>query len=207
MDTERPQMSEQHKTRIYMIRHGKAAAGWDGDADPGLDDLGRQQSAAVAEKLKQLISAPVPILSSPLKRCQETAIPLAESWQASVHIEPRVAEIPSPIEDLTARTVWLRRVMGGTWQALYDDPESTGHDFAAWYNDVIEALTDLHQTGAREVVVYSHFIALNVAYCAATGDDKVMSFAPDNCSLSIFETDGQTLSLVRKGDEAQTLVN
>ena len=35
-------------TRVYMVRHGRAAAGWNVDPDPGLDDLGRSQSLAVA---------------------------------------------------------------------------------------------------------------------------------------------------------------
>ena len=35
-------------TRIYMIRHGKAAAGWDGNADPGLNELGRAQAEAAS---------------------------------------------------------------------------------------------------------------------------------------------------------------
>ena len=29
-------------TRVYMVRHGRAAAGWNVDPDPGLDDLGRR---------------------------------------------------------------------------------------------------------------------------------------------------------------------
>ena len=40
--------------RLYMVRHGKAAAGWDGDADPGLDALGRQQAEAVAAQVKAI---------------------------------------------------------------------------------------------------------------------------------------------------------
>ena len=31
---------------IYFVRHGKAAAGFSEDADPGLNDLGRAQAAA-----------------------------------------------------------------------------------------------------------------------------------------------------------------
>ena len=27
-------------TRVYLVRHGRAAAGWDTDPDPGLDALG-----------------------------------------------------------------------------------------------------------------------------------------------------------------------
>jgi broad specificity phosphatase PhoE len=200
-------MSTAGKTRIYMIRHGKAAAGWDGDADPGLDDLGREQAAKVAAQLQNMLNEPVPVFSSPLKRCQETALPLTESWQINHKIEPRVAEIPSPIEDLSARTVWLRRVMSGTWEELYHDPESVGPDFRGWYDDVLSALHGFHDGPDRHVVVFSHFVALNVAYCAAMGTHDVVSFVPDNCSLNVFETDGKELRLVAKGAEAQTDIN
>ena len=108
-------------TRLYMIRHGKAAAGWDGDADPGLDALGQSQAEAVAEKVQSLIAEPVTIFSSPLKRCQETAAPLAAAWGVTPQIETGVGEIPPPVKDLTARTQWLRRVMAGTWDGLYAD--------------------------------------------------------------------------------------
>ncbi|MGB2019392.1 MAG: histidine phosphatase family protein, partial [Parvibaculales bacterium] len=88
-------------TRMYMIRHGKAAAGWDGDADPGLNELGRAQAEAVAKKVQALVATPVPIYSSPLKRCQETAAPLAAAWGVTPQIEAGVGEIPPPLEDLT----------------------------------------------------------------------------------------------------------
>ena len=45
-------------TCIYMIRHGKAAAGWDGDADPGLNELGQTQAEAVAAKIQSLLAKP-----------------------------------------------------------------------------------------------------------------------------------------------------
>ena len=34
--------------RVLMVRHGRAAAGWNVDPDPPLDDLGRAQALAVA---------------------------------------------------------------------------------------------------------------------------------------------------------------
>ena len=191
-------------TKIYMIRHGKAAAGWDGDADPGLDALGRQQSEAVAEKIKGLIAAPVPIYSSPLKRCQETAIPLAQDWGIDPQIETGVGEIPPPVSDLTDRTQWLRRVMAGTWEGLYEDDVSleSGVDFRGWNKNVLTTLTAMQ---GEAVVIFSHFIALNAAYCAATGSADVVSFAPANCSLSIFETDGTSLSLIEQGEETEDM--
>ena len=191
-------------TRIYMIRHGKAAAGWDGDADPGLDALGQSQAEAVAETVQGLIDAPVAIFSSPLKRCRETAAPLAKAWGQTLQIEAGVAEIPSPIDDLTARTQWLRRVMAGTWDGLYSDAVSvdSGIDFRGW-NDNVRATLNAMQGEA--MVIFSHFIALNAAYCAATGATDVVSFAPANCSLSIFETDGRTLSLIEQGAETDDM--
>ena len=191
-------------TRIYMIRHGKAAAGWDGDADPGLNELGRAQAEAVAKKVQALVATPVPIYSSPLKRCQETAAPLAAAWGVTPQIEAGVGEIPPPLEDLTARTDWLRRVMAGTWEGLYSDAVSveSGVDFRGWNRNVVSTLNALE---GEAIVIFSHFIALNAAYCAATGAADVVSFAPENCSLSIFDTDGTSLSLVAQGEETEDM--
>ncbi|MBL70510.1 MAG: phosphoglycerate kinase [Rhodobiaceae bacterium] len=191
-------------TRIYMIRHGKAAAGWDGDADPCLNELGQAQAEAVSKKVQALVASPVPIYSSPLKRCQETAAPLAAAWGVAPQIEAGVGEIPPPLEDLTARTNWLRRVMTGTWEGLYSDPVSveSGVDFRRWNENVVSTLNALK---GQAVVIFSHFVALNAAYCAATGAADVVSFAPENCSLSIFDTDGTSLSLVTQGDETKDL--
>ena len=54
---------------IYMVRHGKAAAGFAGHPDPGLDDLGRSQALATAAALAPL--GPLPVYSSPLARARE----------------------------------------------------------------------------------------------------------------------------------------
>ena len=191
-------------TRIYTIRHGKAAAGWDGDADPGLNELGRAQAEAVAKKVQALVATPVPIYSSPLKRCQETAAPLAAAWGVTPQIEAGVGEIPPPLEDLTERTQWLRRVMAGTWEGLYRDAVSveSGVDFRGWNDNVVNTLNAFK---GEAVVIFSHFIALNAAYCAATGAADVVSFAPENCSLSIFDTDGTSLSLVAQGEETEDM--
>ena len=194
-------------TRIYMIRHGKAAAGWDGDADPGLDALVQAQAEAVAQKVQSLIADPVAIFSSPLKRCQETAAPLAAAWGVTPQIEAGVGEIPPPLTDLTERTAWLRRVMAGTWDGLYADAVSieSGVDFRGWNDNVRATLNRMSDMSSSDVVIFSHFIALNAAYCAATGTEDVVSFAPQNCSLSIFETDGTKLNLIEQGEETEDM--
>jgi broad specificity phosphatase PhoE len=104
--------------KIYLVRHGKAAAGFDGHHDPGLDATGRAQAEATARDLAPV--GPLALYSSPLARARETAEPLAAHWDSDIIIEPRVAEIPSPTEDLAARAAWLRR-MQGRWRELDRD--------------------------------------------------------------------------------------
>ena len=179
--------------RLYLVRHGKAAAGWDADPDPGLDETGRAQAEAMAARLADL--GPLPILSSPLRRTRETAVPLETRWRARAVIEPDVAEVPSPSDDLAARGAWLRGIMAGTWA-------QAGDGLAPWRRGVVDRLTAI----AEDTVVVSHFIAINVAVGAATGDDRVVGFRPDNCSVTVLESDGSVLRLIERGAEAVTEV-
>ena len=179
---------------LYLVRHGKAAAGFDGHLDPGLDDLGRQQARIAAEELARL--NPMTLYSSPLARAQETAIPLARRWEATPIIEPRVAEIPSPTTDLNARTTWLRQVMQDRWSNL---PEA----LQSWRQNLIDCLLEMPQ----DSVVFCHFIAINVAVGRARGEDAMLVFRPDNGSITRLSTDSGQLKLESLGKEADTKVN
>jgi len=176
-------------TRIYMIRHGRAAAAFGEAHDPGLDDLGRAQAEEVAKILEVL--GPLAIVSSPLARTRETAAPLARLWKREPVIEEAVAEIPSPGLDLAERAQWLRKLMAGSWR-------DATPPLAQWREDVIAALTGL----TEDTVVFSHYVALNVAMGAATGDDRVTVFSPENCSVTIFEVADGKLMLIERGKEA-----
>src|SRR5258706_5105045 len=85
--------------RLYLVRHGKPAVAWgSGDDDPGLDETGRGQAAAVAARLLSLPGEdrPIRVVSSPLRRCRETAQPLADALGVPVEIDGAVGEIPTP---------------------------------------------------------------------------------------------------------------
>ena len=47
--------------KLYLVRHGHAAAGWGDHPDPGLDALGRAEAEAMAERLAPL--GPLPLVS------------------------------------------------------------------------------------------------------------------------------------------------
>jgi broad specificity phosphatase PhoE len=181
--------------RLYLVRHGRAAASFAEAADTGLDELGRSQAEAVSTKLSPL--GPLAIVSSPLKRAQETSAPLAARWQRKPVIEMAVSEIPSPADmNFAERAQWLRAYMGGSWRAATPD-------LAQWREEVVAALARREE----DTIVFSHYIAINVAAGAALGDDRVVVFRPDNCSVTVIDIDNGKLRLVERGHEAETKVN
>lgn len=179
--------------RLYLVRHGKAAAGWGAELDPGLDATGRAQAKALAEALAPL--GPLPILVSPMRRTRETAVPLEAHWNVTSVLEPLVSEIPSPSNDLRARRAWLDRAMAGRWSDL--EP-----GLAAWRQGILERLLGT----TEDTVIISHYIAINAAVGHAMADDRVVCFRPDNCSQTVLEVEGGALRLVSLGQEAVTEV-
>lgn len=184
-------------TRLYLVRHGRAAAGWDTDPDPGLDATGRVQASEMAALLKPL--GPLAVVTSPLLRCQQTAAALAAEWNVVPRVEPLVAEIPSPEGiPMTERVEWLREAMAGTWDQL-------GGRYTAFRDGVTEALTQIAATG-NDTVITSHFIAINAAIGATLGDDRLLIRSLDNCSVTIVNFDDGLFQLVESGKEADTLI-
>ncbi|RLE25186.1 MAG: histidine phosphatase family protein, partial [Actinobacteria bacterium] len=147
---------------VRLVRHGRAAAGWDTDPDPGLDDLGVAQARAVGLDLLQA-DAPV-VLSSPLRRCRETSSYYAGLARAEVEIEPAVSEIPAPVGiEMAGRADWLRRVMVGVWSELDDRYEN-------YRAGVVERIRMCDQ----DTIIFSHFVAINAVIGAAIHDDRLV---------------------------------
>jgi broad specificity phosphatase PhoE len=195
--------------RIYLVRHAKPAAAWGDDPDPGLDVVGATQAIATAQQLATTLTR-VPIYTSPLRRCRETAIPLCELWKCEAVLFPSVAEIPAPPLDSAGRREWLTKVMRGTWRELQDGAPPGSVDYLDWRRNVVDALAALQQ----DCVVYTHFVAINVAAAAAQTSDAVVCFRPDHASVTVIDTSidtiiqggPQRLRLIELGREAQTAV-
>jgi broad specificity phosphatase PhoE len=181
--------------RITLVRHGQAAAGWGDDLDPGLSDIGAAQARAVADALASI--GPQPIVCSPLRRCRETAAPLAAQWRVEPVVDAAVGEIVSPADHagLEARGAWLRGAMQGTWSAL-------GPEHHAWRDAVVDRV----RACAEDTVIHSHFVAINAVVGAALGDDRLVCFAPDNCSWTVIDVEGLDLRVVELGRQAMTEV-
>ena len=59
---------------------------------------------------------------------------------------------------------------------------------------------------AESAVIFSHFVAINVAVGEATGDDRVAPFSPDHCSVTVIDVVDGALRLVERGTESVTPV-
>lgn len=188
--------------RIYLIRHAKPASAWSddgGEPDPGLDETGRAQAQAARDHLMALPADERPrrVVSSPLRRCRETAQPLADALGVEIEVDPRVGEIPTPAAlPHEERTGWLRSAFRGLWRDIPGDL-----DYDAWRRGVAESLA-----GRGDTAVFSHFVAINAVLTHIAGDEQVLGMQPDHASIQVLDTDGRLLSLVSRGREAATSV-
>ncbi len=181
---------------VYLVRHGRASAGWDVDPDPGLDAIGQAQADDLVARLAARTDGPLAIVTSPMRRCQETAAPLARHWGVAPVVEPAVTEIPSPDGvPMGERTGWLRRAMAGTYDAL-------GQRYTSFRDDIVGFVAGL----AADTVVVSHFVAINAVIGACDGDDRVVIRSLDNTSVTVVDNTAGVLHLVEGGHEADTLI-
>jgi len=187
-------------TRLYMIRHGRPAAAWGGgDDDPDLDAEGARQAQEAAQTLMNLPAdeRPTSVVSSPLRRCIETAQPLARVLGKELEIVTEVGEIPTPSAlDPGERGPWLRVSLLGRWPDIRGDL-----DYDLWRRGVFDAIRV--RPGAA---IFSHFVAINAVLSVLEGRDEVIAFRPDHTSITVLDASAGVVRLVTRGREAATSV-
>lgn len=181
-------------SRLFLIRHGEAEAAWgDENDDPGLSAVGHAQAAATAQELVRL--GPLALLTSPMRRCLDTAAPYERLVGQTATIEPRVSEVPTPA-GVGDRRVWLQDNFpwrGGpprSWGTL--DPY-----LEAWRETLLARVHEIEQ----DTTVFSHFIAINVVVGAALKRVETIVCKPGYASITELEVSPSGLSLVRMGAE------
>ena len=179
--------------RLMLVRHAEPTASWGAHPDPGLSTDGHRQADEVASACAD--RGPAAIATSPLRRAQETATPLAARWSVAARVEPEVGEIPTPPSLATDRGDWLREVLGGRWPDVAADTRR-------WHAELVRALQAIDEP----TVVFTHFVAINAAVGAATGDDRVWVSSPAHASITELEADGATLTLVALGAQSTSRI-
>ncbi|MGF7235412.1 MAG: histidine phosphatase family protein [Frankia sp.] len=171
-------------TTVLLVRHGLTAVtgsillGW--TPGVGLDDRGRKQAAALAERL-----APVPlsaIVSSPLDRCLETAAAIARtSDEARVDDEVRVDErlgechygdwTNQPMTVLTKDPLW-RTVQEHPSAVVFPGPGG-------------EALRDTQARAVRAVRDWNTRLGPDATWLACSHGDVIKAIVADAAGMHL----------------------
>ena len=181
---------------IYLIRHGEAAQAWDEAPDPILSTNGIAQAQALAEQYLPMVSkGNFQLLSSPLARAQQTAIPFKEGLKIPVRINTNIAEIPSPGVALVDRRNWLKALFSKTISEL-EAPQ------LEWRNNIIQGMESIE----KDTLIFSHFMTINAIVGWITGDERVVSYYPNYCSITQIEKIGNQFFIRSLGKELSTVV-
>jgi len=190
-----PALRHHSRMSIFLVRHGEAALGWTESNDPGLSERGRQQAADTARRLQDQLPPGSLLLSSPMQRARETAAPLAAALGAEPAIVEPFREIPTPVA-ITERQTWLNRIARQTWSEQHTMVQD-------WRRALLAAMREIREP----TVVFTHFMVLNAIVGALREDARVVSFLPDNASVTTLRGFGDELQLVELGRQFQTRVN
>jgi 2,3-bisphosphoglycerate-dependent phosphoglycerate mutase len=177
---------------IHLIRHGEAAQRWHEAPDPGLSAEGLVQAARVATRFQA--QSPCQLITSPLLRAQQTALPLATAWQVTTTQDPSFREVPGPAE-LSARPAWIAGLMQAPWTAV--DPEVRDWCDRTWRT--LHALTE-------DTIIFTHFMVINAVVARIRNASQVVVFEPDYCSVTSLVRDNQSLQIRALGQSRATLV-
>ncbi len=183
--------------KIFLIRHGEAAQSWDQSADPGLSELGKEQALECFknldgnEDLNQFN-----LVSSPLKRAQATSLHFKKNFNKQLFLNDAFREIPSPGVSLLERKNWLQEVFKKNINDL-ERPQQV------WQLKILSALKNL----TEPTIIFSHFMVINIVVSTLKNDPRVVSFYPDNCSITELGSNKGKLNLISTGSELQTRIN
>ncbi len=187
---------------LFIVRHADAIPEEDEIIPSGIyDDLplsrvGRQQAQALAKRLGDVSFNA--IYSSPLRRCLETAAPLAEQLGMTPGIVPDLKEVrlgpvlpmPGDINDLAALTRALKerqleiaRLAGstGSWDAIKDSEPSK-----QFRQRVVTALDEIARRHIGErVIVFAHGGVVNAYVAEVLELERDFFFPAGNTSITV----------------------
>ncbi|MDE2481492.1 MAG: histidine phosphatase family protein [bacterium] len=151
---------------LYVARHGETdwnrAGRYQGRRESSLTEIGRAQAQALASALAE---RPIGrIISSPLRRCRETAQPLAERLGVPVEIDARAIEIAHGTWEGRLRSD-LEREEPLALQRWREEPESVHFDGGESLAEVMARWRAFAKDlgGTDEVLVVTHDVLARLA--------------------------------------------
>jgi probable phosphomutase (TIGR03848 family) len=196
-------------TTVLLVRHGLTAltgpvlAGW----TPGihLDERGRTQAAALAERLR-----PVPldaVVTSPLERCRDTADAILAGRDPAppLHVDERVGEVRygswtgRPLRDLAKEPLW-KVVQGRPSAAVFPDGEGLADMSARATAAVRDWNARLGEQATYVLVTHADVIKALAADALGLHLDGYQRFSVEPCSLTVIRYAGLRATLACSND-------
>lgn len=170
--------------QLLLVRHALPLRSEPGEgSDPQLSEEGLAQAARLPDALSRF---PVTrLVSSPQRRAQQTAGPLADKLGLAVDVDERLAEYDRdlghyiPIEQIAKENPEeLARLISGHLPSAVDEK--------AFLERVVAAVGDLVATSDHEdtVAVFSHGGVINVLLHHILGTERLLSFHVDYASVT-----------------------
>lgn len=194
-------------TELFIVRHGDAIPDADEIIPSGAYDdlplsrLGREQAQNLAERLGSLHFDA--IYSSPLRRCQETAAPLARRLALTPILVPAIKEIrlgdirplPEHGEDLSILTQALKerqadivRIAGATghWDDIANSEPSK-----EFRHRVVNAFDEIARNHVGErIISFAHGGVVNAYAAEVLGLERDFFFPAANTSITMIRIAG-----------------
>ena len=181
-------------TDVLLVRHGESGsmvggeslALTDGQGDPPLAPGGRAEAESVGARLaREEISA---IYTSPLRRCVETAEPLARSLGISPKVERDLREVfLGEWEGGLYRKkfaeqdpIALRMLAEQRWDVI-PGAEPAG-EFSRRVHAAISLIAAAH--AGEKIAVFTHAGVIGEALAQASGSEPFAFIGPNNASIS-----------------------
>jgi probable phosphoglycerate mutase len=185
---------------LVLVRHAQTALNADrrfrGRIDVDLDDVGMAQAARLAAYLPRAATIEH-VYAGPLRRTMETAIPIAEEFNAPLHEEPRLIDLDfgewagRPIDEVAklcpeAYELWMQgdvslEIPGG----------ETIRDASQRFEEFLREALVCH---AGETVAFvTHEVICQIATCILLGRplSEFVSVRHDTAALSLFVFSGE----------------
>ncbi|HKH07323.1 MAG TPA: histidine phosphatase family protein [Agromyces sp.] len=180
--------------QIHLVRHGEVfnpqGVLYGRLPGYGLSDLGREMAEAAAKDLVsrgRLVNA---IVSSPLQRTQQSAEPIAASFELEPTLDDRVIEPTNRFEGMRmhGRDSALRDVRNWTFLVNPWEP-SWGEPFRSIATRMLHAMTDAAESVEQgDVVLVSHQLPIWMAHRRITGKSLAHDPRRRRCALSSITT-------------------
>ena len=170
--------------QLLLVRHALPLRSEPGEgADPELADVGLEQAMRLPKAFDRHSIARV--LSSPQRRAQQTAQPVADALGLELQIDDRLAEYDRdlahyvPIEQ-------IREEFPDEWERLARGHLPSGVDEDAFVARVFAVIDDVVASGDHDdtVALFSHGGVINVILHRILGTEKLLLFPIDYASVT-----------------------